>query len=112
MHPNSGANREESLVPVGRHQYEWSQFYGLFACYCSQPERRYNLLIDEQGEIYKCGFGSWPYASVNDFLQGGFAARFKEFNAKFYGAFISSCAACQRAESCGKKADANKETTA
>jgi hypothetical protein len=49
---------------------------------------------------------------VNDFLQGGFAARFKEFNAKFYGAFISSCAACQRAESCGKKADANKETAA
>jgi len=74
--------------------------------------KRYNLLIDEQGEIYKCGFGSWPYASVNDFLQGGFGARFKEFNAKFYGAFISSCAACQRAESCGKKADANKETAA
>jgi len=110
--PTVEQTREESLVPAGRHQYEWSQFYGLFACYCSQPERRYNLLIDEQGEIYKCGFGSWPYASVNDFLQGGFAARFKEFNAKFYGAFISSCAACQRAESCGKKADANKETAA
>jgi hypothetical protein len=112
--PTAEQTREESLVPVGRHRYEWSQFYSMFSCYCTPPERRYSLLIDEQGSICKCGFGSWPYASVKDYQQGGFAARFKEFNTKFYDAFISNCASCQRAEgharkTSASKADANKE---
>ena len=96
--PTPDQIEEQSLVPVGRNRCEWTQFYGTFGCYCGPAERRYSFLVDELGRIYKCGFGSWPYASVADYLDGGFFERFKEFNTEFYQAFVPNCAACQRAE--------------
>jgi hypothetical protein len=104
--PSKDQVGEETLVPVGRYRYEWSNFYGTFACYCSKNERRYLFLIDEKGQIYKCGFGAWPYAAVTDYLEGGFFERFKEFNTTFYDAFIPSCASCQRAEAHAKRPSA------
>ncbi len=101
--PTKDQTQEESLVPVGRHRFEWSGFYSSFASYCQQPERRYSFLIDETGQIHKCGFGSWPYANVSEYLDGGFNARFKEFNTVFYDAFIPNCATCQRAEDHAKR---------
>ena len=87
---------DDSIVPTGR----GSDHYGLyssFATYCHKPDRMYDFLIDEDGEIYKCSFGAWDYANVNEYQEGGFAARFKEFNKIFYKAFVPSCRACQRA---------------
>ena len=85
----------DSIVPAGRGGFHIS-FYGMMGCHCHNPARKYSFLIDEQGEIYKCMFGAWDYASVLEYQDGGFAARFKEFNQVFYGTFISSCASCQR----------------
>jgi hypothetical protein len=84
---------EFSLVPVGRAEYSDS-LYSMFSCWCHNPEHQYSFLIDEVGSIFKCGFGVWDYACVDDYLEGGFAERFKEFNKIFYGTFISSCSRC------------------
>jgi len=100
--PTAEQIKDDSIVPVGRSQFEYT-FYSSFGCYCSQPERRYSLLIDETGEMYKCGFGAWAYAQVHSFQKGGFAAKFKEFNTKFYNVFFSSCASCRRAENSRRK---------
>ena len=54
----------------------------------------YSFLIDEDGNIYKCGFGVLKYANVSTYIEGGFKARFKDFNKRFYGVFISSCSSC------------------
>ena len=86
----------KNIVPVGRGEFHGS-IYSLMACSCHNPMKKYSLLIDESGEIFKCGFGAWSYASVSEYQDGGFAARFKEFNRVFYATFISSCASCQRA---------------
>lgn len=84
---------EESIVPVGRSVFELSM-YGLFSCYCHNPKNMYSFLIDENGTIYKCSFGMLGYDNINAFLDGGFAARFKEVNTKFYKMFTSSCKSC------------------
>ena len=90
------------LVPAGRADGEMG-FYSMFGNYCAPGERRYNFLIDEAGEIFKCGFGAWGYANVDEYQDGGFAARFQEFNQKFYSLFISSCAACLRSSRFGNQ---------
>jgi len=87
--------KPESIVPVGRGDIELG-VYSLFACYCHNPENRYAFLIDEVGRIYKCGFGSWNYAEVDDYAEGDFAERFKEFNQTFRKTFVSSCKTCSR----------------
>jgi hypothetical protein len=84
---------EFSLVPVGRAEYSDS-LYSMFSCWCHNPQHQYSFLIDEVGSIFKCGFGIWDYAVVDDYLEGGFAQRFKEFNKIFYGTFISNCRRC------------------
>jgi len=86
---------EFGLVPVGRARFSYG-IYSAFNNYCSNPEEQYAFLIDEVGKIYKCGFGIWDYADINDYLEGGFARRFKEFNKKFYDVFISNCSSCIR----------------
>ena len=93
---SKGVVNSSSIVPVGRAQFGLSNFYSFMGCYCHNPEHHYSFLIDEVGEIYKCGFGIWNYANINDYLEGGFRDRFKEFNTKFYGIFISSCTSCIR----------------
>lgn len=93
---------EDTIVPIGRSEFDMS-IYGMMACYCRKPDRRYSFLIDEFGKIYKCAFGSWKYANVDEYINGGFSKRFKEFNNKFYNAWISSCAHCRRAESHSKQ---------
>ncbi len=91
----AGADYMNSIVPVGRAEGEVN-LYGMFACYCHNPSHMYSFLIDEQGKIYKCSFGVLSYANIGDYLAGGFAGVFKEFNKKFYDKFIPSCAACIR----------------
>lgn len=87
---------DEGIVPVGRGGFHYG-LYSSFSNYCTNPERKYTFLIDEGGVIYKCGFGSWDYATVEEYAEGGFAERFKEFNQIFYKTFISNCASCLRA---------------
>jgi hypothetical protein len=101
--PTDSEVGEQTIVPVGRSSFDCSNLYGMFSCYCHNPEKKYSFLIDEQGDVFKCGFGIWKYARVADYLQGGFAARFKDFNTRFYAAFIPSCRSCQRSESRVKK---------
>ena len=86
----------DNIVPVGRGEFHHS-FYNMMGCHCQNPDCKYSFLIDEGGTVYKCGFGVWDYTSIDDHLEGGFAARFKEFNQVFYGTFIGSCARCVRA---------------
>ena len=56
--------------------YDMALYYGLA------------LIIDEDGFIYKCGFGTWSYAKIQEYLNGGFSKQFKKFNQKFYKVFI------------------------
>ena len=88
---------EGSIVPVGR-SFLGASFgiYSMFGCYCQNPKDMYSFLIDEEGNIYKCGFGIYKYAVIDDYLDGGFNKRFKDYNTKFYKIFIPSCAACSR----------------
>ena len=99
--PTEDEIREDTIVPIGRGEFHYG-FYSMFGNYCSKPDRRYGFLIDENGEIYKCGMGAWPYANVTEYLDGGFNQRFKYFNDKFYGAHVMSCSQCRRAESHSK----------
>ena len=84
-----------NLVPIGR-AFGSFGLYSMMGCYCHNPKNQYSFLIDEIGDIFKCGFGVWNYAEVDEYLDGGFPARFKEFNKIFYDVFISSCASCIR----------------
>jgi len=86
---------EFNLVPIGRSELSFG-LYSMMGCYCQNPAHYYSFLIDEVGDIFKCGFGVWDYANVNDYLDGGFAPRFKEFNTIFYNTFIPSCTRCIR----------------
>lgn len=86
---------DSSIVPIGRADGEYS-FYGMFGCYCHNPKNMYSFLINEKGVIYKCGFGVWDYASVQEYEEGGFRKKFKELNKKFYHIFITSCMSCIR----------------
>lgn len=90
--------KEDAIVPIGRSSFSYS-LYSSFSCYCHNPIKQYSFLIDEEGKIYKCGFGVWQYADINDYKKGGFDKRFKEFNKRFYNIFIPSCASCIRCAS-------------
>ena len=86
---------EASIVPVGRSMLGGS--FGIFSmmgCYCQEPKNMYSFLIDEEGDIYKCGFGIFKYATIDKYLEGGFNKRFKEYNSEFYKHFIPSCKTC------------------
>ena len=85
---------EHSIVPVGRSALGGGTYYSMFSCYCHSPKEMYSFLIDENGDIYKCSFGILQYANVEEYLDGGFDERFKEFNKVFYKCFISSCRSC------------------
>lgn len=87
---------EDSLVPIGRHAFEYNLFSS-FSTYCTKPECRYVNLITENGSIHKCPFGIWDYDNVSNFQDGGFAERFKAFGKLFYGTFIPNCRTCLRA---------------
>jgi len=69
-------DREDVLVPIGRSEGDYG-FYGLFGCYCHNPKNMYSFLINEKGDIYKCSFGVWNYASVQEYQEGGFAKNLK-----------------------------------
>ena len=87
---------DDSIVPVGRGELLGGGFYSFMGNFCSQSDKKYGFLIDEVGNIYKCSMGVLDYAKIDDFLEGGFAKRFKEFNKKFYKCFIPSCSTCYR----------------
>ena len=89
---------EDSIVPVGRGSLSYG-VYSSLSCYCHNPVHMYSFLIDEVGKIYKCGFGVWNYAQVDDYLEGGFRERFKTFNKKFYSCWVPNCASCIRCAS-------------
>lgn len=87
--------KTESIVPVGRAALQYiGGLYDMLACYCHNPENMYTFLIDEEGIIYKCAFGIHNYATIDEYLDGGFSKRFKEYNTKFNNVFIPSCHAC------------------
>jgi len=90
----TGILKDEGLVPIGRAQYEYS-FYSFMGSYCSKPDSKYSFLIDEKGEIYKCGFGVWNYADVDSYMTD-FRPRFKEVGMNFEKTFIPSCKSCYR----------------
>lgn len=87
---------DNSIVPVGRSELNSFGFYSMIACYCHNPKNKYSFLIGEDGEIYKCPMGTYRYANVSEFLDGGFDKVFKEVNMKFYSVFIPSCRTCRR----------------
>ena len=86
---------DNSIVPIGRAKFEYSA-YSSMSCYCHNPEHFYDFLIDELGEIYKCGLGAWNYDNIESYVDGGFRERFKDFNKVFYGTFIANCTSCIR----------------
>lgn len=86
---------ENGIVPIGGGELYYG-LYSSFSCYCHNPMNQYAFLITEDGTIFKCPFGAWDYAEVDSYINGGFAARFKEFNLAFYKAFMGSCSYCIR----------------
>ena len=92
---NSTTN--ESIVPVGKASLGMHGIYSMFGCYCHNPEHKYSFLIDEEGKIYKCSFGVWDFATIDEHKDGSFAERFKFFNSKFYGVWINNCRRCVEA---------------
>lgn len=92
---STSQDTEDTLLPLGNAQ----DIYNLYAfgvCYCHNPQHQYSFMIDETGNIYKCSFGVLQYDNIHNFTDGGFAARFKEFNKKFYNIFLPSCTSCIR----------------
>ena len=87
---------DDGIVPVGRGEWHYGPL-SMFACYCHKPEHMYAPLIDERGEVYRCGFGVWDYTNVSDHLDGDFHNRFKEYGLRFQKVFIGSCRRCAQA---------------
>lgn len=85
----------DHLVPTGRNKFE-TGFYGMFGCYCDNPEKLYSFLIDEVGNIHKCPMGGLIYANTEEYLEGGFCHRFVDIGEKFRKAMIMSCRQCRR----------------
>lgn len=92
---NVSDGKEDVLIPVGRGEMHYS-FYGAMSCYCRSEQFKYSFLIDEKGEIYKCSAGVWPYASVQEYIEGGFDKEFKRYNMNFNKVFIPGCSSCYR----------------
>lgn len=89
--------KPDGLIPLGRARFEFG-FYSMFNAYCCHPDVKYNLLIDERGEIFRCPGGSmFRYACVQDHQGGGFAETFKKFNTTFLR-HTMTCSFCHRAE--------------
>lgn len=101
--PDINYMTNDSIVPVGRGELIGGGFYNYLGCYCQQPDLKYSFLIDERGNIYKCGMGVLNYATIDEYVDGGFAKRFKEFNKRFYSIFIPSCSHCYRMFSSEKR---------
>jgi len=100
-------NEDDSIVPVGNGQFIYG-FYSSFGCMCHKPDCKYKMMIDEDGEIYKCPMGIWEFDNVDNFQKGGFAPRFKEFYGKFESVFMGNCSCCLRGyERYGSKARKN-----
>lgn len=104
-----GEMTDDSIVPVGRGELHYG-IYSFMGVYCHNPQNQYSFLIDEEGNIYKCSFGTWKYDDINDYLDGGFEERFKDYQQKCSKVFISNCASCRRcAERLSGTKDANGE---
>lgn len=88
----------DGLIPLGRSKYEPS-FYTMFEAACRREDRRYKCMIDEVGDVFKCPYGAIRYANVDQYQDGGFAARFVEFSRKFYRSGVMTCSQCARATS-------------
>ena len=81
---------EDSIVPIGRSLYQYCMYSSFFA-YCTEPQRKYDFLIDEKGDIFKCPFGIWKLCNIED---PEFKNKFKTFNKKFESVFITNCKSC------------------
>lgn len=100
-------DNDENIIPVGRGQFHYGM-YAMFGTYCHQSEHKYHFLIDEEGDIFKCGAGIWNYTDVDSNMKGDFAAIFKKFNQAFYEQFISNCMRCAMAYHNDKRWGKNK----
>jgi hypothetical protein len=90
---NGENNDSDSIVPIGRGKWELG-LYSMFATYCSNPEYISSFMIDEVGKIYKCQLGAWDFDDIYNFLEGGFAERFKYFYETFDKVFLGNCKLC------------------
>lgn len=94
------ALKEDGIVPVGRMRWGANNMFDMFMAYCQKPENKYSILIDENGEIYKCCFERFAFDNVEDYLEEkSFNARFKQFGTAFHNMWISNCLACDRLHS-------------
>lgn len=84
---------DKGIVPVGRSylKYTW---YSSMNTYCSNPYNRYSFLIDENGQIYTCGFGLCPFDNIQNYLEGGFRPVFKDHFQWFSKLPILTCHKC------------------
>lgn len=101
-------DNEDVIVPIGRAEGTYG-FFSMYGCYCHEHKNMYGFLINENGIIYKCGFGVWDYAEIYEYREGGFTRRFKEFNKQFYQIFLPSCAACIRSAEKRNRTDLQEE---
>lgn len=101
-------DNEDVIVPIGRAEGTYG-FFSMYSCYCHEPKNMYGFLINENGTIYKCGFGVWDYADIYEYRKGGFRRRFKEFNKQFYQIFLPSCSACIRSAEKRNRTDLQEE---
>jgi hypothetical protein len=92
--------KPEGIVPVGRAELGYWGFFDTMQNLCAGEDEHYTFLINEEGFIYKCNFGVWPYAKIDEYLEGGFRERFKTYNQKFYKVFIPNCRVCYQ---CAKR---------
>lgn len=90
-----------SIVPVGRALDDFGSIYSLLGKYCSS--NKYTVMIDENGDIFKCPFGILKMGNVLDFIETKFYERFKSFNQKFYNIFLPNCRRCYYASLFRKK---------
>ena len=90
-----GKMEDRAVVPIGR-GWAHSTFYSSMGCYCRSKDNRYDFLIDEEGNVYKCPFGLLKIFNVGD-DDKDFFEKFKTINKRMQDIFIPSCKACVRA---------------
>ena len=97
---NADALNNDGIVPVGRMRWGANNMFDMLMAYCQKPENKYSILIDENGEIYKCCFERFAFDNVKGYLvEKSFNVRFKQFGTAFQSIWVPSCLACDRIHS-------------
>jgi hypothetical protein len=84
-----------ALIPVGRAEVIVFGASTLSSIWCSN--KRFHVLIDEVGDIYKCPVGSsWRFSNIKNHMNGKFSDELQKFLKKFDSASINNCRQCCR----------------